>query len=140
MQKITHTIILRGRYQAKIRIPKGIQKLYGGKVFYQKSLKTSDPKTAEKEVRAILAVMDAQLDQAKAEAGWLALARNLPADQRALLEGAGGLPGLLKQFERGKAALKFIDAGAPADDGVVHSDQLQIEIAEHRAASDAVKA
>jgi len=43
--------------------------LYGGKVFYQKSLKTSDPKTAEKEVRAILAVMDAQLDQAKAEAG-----------------------------------------------------------------------
>jgi len=68
------------------------------------------------------------------------LARNLPADQRALLEGAGGLPGLLRQFERGKAALKFIDAGAPADDGVVHSDQLQIEIAEHRAASDAVKA
>ena len=105
LPKVEGTIQLRGRYQAKIRVPEPIQKHWGGKPIYQKSLKTSDPAAAEKEVRAIRAIMDAQMSQAKAEEGWQALARNLPPDQKALLDAAGGLSGLLTEFERGRKAL-----------------------------------
>ncbi|TMV06312.1 site-specific integrase [Ruegeria sediminis] len=173
LPKVTGTIQLRGRYHAKIRVPAELKDQYDGKEFYQKSLKTSDPRTAEKEVRAILAVMDAQKDKAKAEEGWKALARNLPPDQRALLDNAGGLSGLLKQFQDGKRALAFMQAGAPADagstdieggeveyirgdsfvvqrtgapptkvvtDNVTDQEELQVAVAEHRAASAAVQA
>lgn len=74
LPKVEGTIQLRGRYQAKIRVPEPIQKHWGDKPVYQKSLKTSDAATAEKEVRAIRAIMDAQMAQAKAEEGWQALA------------------------------------------------------------------
>lgn len=119
LPKVEGTIQLRGRYHAKIRVPEPIQKHWGGKPVCQKSLKTSDPATAEKEVRAIRAIMDAQVSQAKAEEGWKALARNLPPDQKALLE-SGGLSGLMAEFERGKVALTFMQASAPAIAG--HTD------------------
>lgn len=90
---------MRGRFQAKIRVPEAIRKHYGGKDVIQKSLKTSDPNEAEKGVRAIRAIMDSQLERAKAEKGWQALARHLPPDQKALLDDAGGLSGLLKQLQ-----------------------------------------
>ncbi len=115
MKKIDKTIQLRGRYHAKIRIPKAIQNHYGGKTVHQESLKTSDPKEAEKKVRAILAVMDAHHDKHTAEESWQALARTLPSDQKALLDGAGGLSGLLKKFEAGKTALAFMEASGPTD-------------------------
>ena len=117
LQKVDGTIQLRGRYHAKIRVPEAIRKHWKGRDVHQKALKTSDPRTAEKEVRAIRAIMDAQLEQAKAEEGWQALARHLPPDQKDLLDGAGGLSGLLAEFGRGKAKLAFMAAGAPADAG-----------------------
>ncbi|GAA6198690.1 hypothetical protein NBRC116598_41350 [Pseudophaeobacter arcticus] len=168
LPKVDHTIRLRGRYHAKIRVPEAIRKHWNGKDVYQKSLKTSDPKVAEKEVRRIRAIMDTQAEQAKAEEGWQALARHLPPDQKALLDGAGGLSGLLKQFQDGKAALAFMAAGTPADAGGIEfddgpigyvfgtpyetppvkvvtdnytvSEELQVAVAEHRAASAAVRA
>jgi len=173
LPKVEGTIQLRGRYQAKIRVPEQIQEHWGGKPIYQKSLKTSDPATAEKEVRAIRAVMDAQMNQAKAEEGWQALARNLPPDQKALLDSAGGLSGLLTEFERGRKALAFMQAGMPSDAGridvdggevehvkgdtfviqktgsppskvltdqVADPEELQIQQAEHQAASTAIRA
>jgi len=85
--------------------------LYDGKEMHRRSLKTSDPKAAEKEVRSIRAIMDTQLEQHKAEQGLQALAKHLSADQRGLLDAAGGLSGLLKQFERGNTALTFMKAG-----------------------------
>ncbi|MDO6800442.1 site-specific integrase [Shimia thalassica] len=159
LPKVDYTIQLRGRYQAKIRVPEKIRKHWDGQEVYQKSLKTSDPKIAEKEVRRLRAIMDTQLEQAKAEEGWQALARHLPPDQKALLDGAGGLSGLIKQFQDGKAALAFIEAGAPADAGTfdmedgpdgapvkvltdifTNPEELQVAVAEHRAASAAVRA
>jgi|GEM_PF-1690902 len=159
LPKVEGTIQLRGRYQAKIRVPEPIQKHWGGKPIYQKSLKTSDPAAAEKEVRAIRAIMDAQMSQAKAEEGWQALARNLPPDQKALLDAAGGLSGLLTEFERGRKALAFLQAGTPADAGqfdieegpdgapvkvvtdqFTDSEELAIEQASHNAASAAIRA
>jgi len=158
LPKVSDTIQRNGRYQAKIRVPEAIRKHWDGKDVHQKSLRTSDPKVAEKEVRRIRAIMDAQLEQAKAEEGWQALARHLPPDQKALLDGAGGLSGLKKQFGDGKAALALMAAGAPADadtfdiqdgpdgapvkvvtDNVSDPEELQIAVAEHRAASAAVR-
>ena len=159
LPKVEGTIQLRGRYQLKIRVPEPIQARWGGKQVYQKSLKTSDPAIAEKEVRAIRAIMDAQMSQAKAEEGWLALARNLPPDQKALLDAAGGLPGLLTEFERGRRALAFMQAGTPVDAGAfdieegpggapikVVTDQftdpeeLEVQRAAHNAASATIRA
>lgn len=159
LPKVEDTIRLRGRYHVNIAVPAPIRTRWGGQAIYRKSLKTSDPATARKEAGAIRAIMNAQLDQAKAEEGWQALARNLPADQRALLDRAGGLSGLLKQFEAGKAALAFMEAGKPADAGGVEVDtgpndapvmvvtgneadpeELQVELAAHHAASDTIRA
>ncbi len=113
LPKVPDTIQRHGKYHAKIRVPKPIQKHWGGKAVYQQSLKTSDPKTAEKEVRRIRAIMDAELDQAKAEESRKALSRNLPPDQRALLDDAGGLSGLIEEFYSGKRALAFLRASEP---------------------------
>lgn len=114
LPKVKDTIQLRGKYHAKIRVPDAILKHWGGKAVHQQSLKTSDPKTAEKEVRALRAVMDAQLNKAKAEDGLRALSRNLPPDQRALLDAAGGLSGLVDELGRGRQGLAFIRAGEPS--------------------------
>jgi hypothetical protein len=141
LPKVPGTIQKAGRYHAKIRVPESIQEDWGGKEVYQKSLKTSDPRTAEKEVRAIRAIMDAQLEQAKAEEGWKALALHLPPDQKALLDNAGGLSGLLRQFEAGKQAQTFMQAGEPFEllDGE-DEEALQVEVASHRTASAAMQA
>ena len=159
LPKVEGTIQLRGRYHAKIRVPEEIRQHWQGKKVLQQTLKTSDPRIAEKEVRALRAIMDAQVSRAKAEDGVRALSRNLPPDQKALLEAAGGLPGLLAEFERGKKALAFMRAGAPADAGhfdiedgpdgapvKVFSDQqinleeLAVQKAEQSAASAAIRA
>lgn len=102
LPRVEGTIQLRGKYHAKLRINERIRQHYGGKDVFQKSLKTSDPRTAEKEVRALRTIMDAQIDKERATEGIEALARNLPPDQRSLLDGAGGVEGLKEQFERGK--------------------------------------
>ena len=112
---VPDTIQLRGRYHVKIAIPESIRKHWGDKAVYQKSTKSSDPATARKEAGRIRAIINAQLDKAKAEESWQALARNLPPDQRKLLDEAGGLEGLLKEFEAKKAALPFLDAFGDAD-------------------------
>ncbi len=159
MKKVADTIQLRGRYHVKIAIPESIRGHWAGKDVYQKSTKSADPVAAAREARRIRAIMDAQLEQAKAEEGWRALARHLPPDQKALLENAGGLSGLLKEYERDKKALALIEAGKPADAGefdiedgpdgsprkvvidqFADPEELQIQQAEHSAASAAIRA
>ncbi|WP_298845998.1 hypothetical protein [uncultured Ruegeria sp.] len=159
MKKVADTIQLRGRYHVKIAIPESIRGHWAGKDVYQKSTRSTDPVAAAKEARRIRAIMDAQLEQAKAEEGWRALARHLPSDQKALLDNAGGLSGLLKEYERDKKALAFIEAGKPADAGefdiedgpdgsprkvvidhFADPEELQMQQAEHSAASAAIRA
>ncbi len=159
MKKVADTIQLRGRYHVKIAIPESIRAHWAGKDVYQKSTRSTDPVAAAKEARRIRAIMDAQLEQAKAEEGWRALARHLPPDQRALLDKAGGLSGLLDEFERSKKALAFLEAGKPADAGafdvevgprgaptkvlideLADPEELQLQQAENHAASAAIRA
>lgn len=70
-------------------MPCAIHKHWGGKDFYRQALKTSDHRAAEKEVRAICAIMDAQLEKAKAKEGWQTLTHHLPPDQKTMLDDAG---------------------------------------------------
>ena len=159
LPKVEGTIQLRGKYHAKIRVPDAIQKHWDKRAVYQKSLKTSDPKTAEREVRRIRSMMDAQLEAAQAEESLTALKKHLPPDQRALLEKAGSIESLAKAFERGRDALAFMAAGRPEPlpeldydyDGssppqavVVapfqDSEELEIERAAHDAAAAKIKA
>ena len=109
LPKIEGTIQLRGKYHAKLRVNERIRKHYSGKGIFQKSLKTSDPVIAEREVRALRAIMDAQLEKAKADDGIEALARNLPPDQKSLLDNAGGVEGLKQQFERKKLKATVVE-------------------------------
>ena len=67
MKKVADTIQLRGRYHVKIAIPESIRAHWAGKDVYQKSTRSTDPVAAAKEARRIRAIMDAQLEQAKAE-------------------------------------------------------------------------
>lgn len=108
LPKVEDTIQRNGRYHSNIRIPDQIRSQYGGKEHHRKSLGTADPKEAAKEVRAIRAIMDTQLDRAKAERSWKALAKDLPADQRKVLERAGGLDALTQEFDTGKIRLAFM--------------------------------
>lgn len=160
LQKVEWTIQRHGKYHAKLRVPHAIRQHYQGKEFFQKSLKTSDPKTAEREVRALKAIMDAQVEASKADQGVKALARNLPADQRALLDRAGGLDGLTKQFDAGKVRLAFMHGsgvertpefdweegpnGAPQKvylgPSDVDEEEIAVERASHAAATDVVRA
>lgn len=127
LPNVPDTIQLRGRYHFKRRVRPEIRHHYDGKKIYQVALKTSDRTTAEREARRLRAIMDMHEEQAKAEAGWQALARNLPPDQKALLDAAGGLSGLLTEFERGRTALAFMQAGAPSDAGPVGVEGGEVE-------------
>ena len=124
LPKVEGTIKLRGDYHAKIRAPQAVQKHCRGKAIHQKSLKISDPKTAEREVRAIRSTMDAQIEAAKAEESLTALKRHLPPDQRALLDQAGSIENLAKMFERGRAALAFLTAERPDPAPEIESDEI----------------
>lgn len=140
MRKVEDTIQLRGKYHFKRRVPPEIRHHYGGKQVYQVSLKTADAVTAEREARRLRAIMDSQMQQAKAEEGWRALATNLPPDQRKMLENAGGLKGLLDEFERIQKAMVFVSVAEPQPEDFDHVDAHQIEDAAHRATLDAMRA
>ena len=67
LPKVEGTIQLRGKYHAKIRVPKPIRAQWNGKETHQESLRTSDPKTAADRVGTIVAIMNAQLEKARVE-------------------------------------------------------------------------
>lgn len=153
LPKVKGTIQLRGLYQARLRVPQEIRDQWDGKSVFQKSLKTSDPRVAEKEVRALKTIMDAQVEKAKADQGIKALARNLPWDQRTLFESSGGLDGLAKDFHTGKIRVSLLSAsevdrppefdvedgpnGAPQKIHVGADDVDEEELAADRAADKA---
>ncbi|MCK0101828.1 hypothetical protein [Pseudohalocynthiibacter sp. F2068] len=121
-EKVKDTIQKKNRkggfagYFSNIRVYKEVLHLYGGKEMHRVSLKTKDPKDAERKIRALRTIMDAQMAKARSEAEWKRLAEVLPSDQRKLLEDAGGVDELAKKFEAGKVALQFMKAATPQEE------------------------
>lgn len=137
MRKVKGTIQKGGRYYANVKIPAELRDSYGREM-YRESLRTSDPATAEVKVGGIRAALHAEREQARAQAELERLIGALNPEQKKLFKDAGGLSGLLRRFEKGKAGLKFIEAGTPDREEGVSRDEHAIEVASHEAASNAL--
>lgn len=141
LPEVKGTIQLRERYHARIRVPKAIREHWNGKTVHQASLGTADPEAAAEEVRAITAIMDAQKKMAKAKEGIEALARNLPPDQKALLDEAGGTRALKKQFERSKLRANVVEIlGARYAEDASDPETRATRLSSSRAEADTIRA
>jgi|GEM_PF-6863885 len=86
-------------YHFKLPIPKAIRDLYNGKPACRGTMKTADPKEAEKQVRRQRTIFDEQVEKRKRDADLKRLAELLTEDQRAALDaiwGAGQITGHLE--------------------------------------------
>ena len=130
MTKVTGTKQRNGTYHFNIPIPAKIQHLYpaktSGKVksVFDGTMKTSDPKDAERQVRAQKTIMDRQVADAKRKADQDRIAATLdPTDARLLAE-LGGIEGLLQAIKEQRSIAAITMAGIGAD----HSDHNQVEV------------
>lgn len=140
---VTGTKIRGGVYHLNIAIPPQIRHLYAGRALLTGTLKTADPKAAGKGVTLARAQMIQQMEDMSRSADINARLAELPPDQRALYDRAGGLEGLIAAFHRTQTAQAFMQAGDPSvrsDDEQPDADTLETEMieAEHRAASAAL--
>lgn len=146
-----------GKLHLKLRIPVELAPLYDGKTHLEGSLKTADPKVAADAVTLVRGRFIKQAAEVRTAADSAAQLDKLTPAQRALYDEAGGLDGLLKAFAATRTAQAFMLAGSPSfDAGAEIEDtpdgprkviggeedlpplQVEIEAAEHRAASAAL--
>ena len=106
------TIVRNGNYHLKLHIPHAIREFYGNKPHVRRSLRTADPRQAE---RAVI-LQRAEFHQKEMERERLAnlpkLVEALRPDQRKLFDEAGGLEGLLEVFQRSLTVLAFAEPGS----------------------------
>lgn len=92
---------IRGKvYHLNLRIKPEIQDLYGGKSHLRGSLRTSDPKVAMREVRKHKAELLAKEQERARQAEVEDIVSQLTPEQRRSYDEAGGLEGLLEDYER----------------------------------------
>jgi integrase len=140
LAKVSGTKIRGGVYHLNIAIPPEIRHLHQGRALLTGTLKMADPKVAAKGVTLARAQLIQQVEETARSADVNARLAELPPDQRALYERAGGLEGLLEAFQRTQKAQGFLAAGDPstmAGTDELPPDPLEAEMAaaEHRAAS-----
>ncbi|HEY4254002.1 MAG TPA: DUF6538 domain-containing protein [Roseomonas sp.] len=120
------------RFYFKLRVPPECQSEFGGRAVIVEALKTSDRDSAEIEAHALA---KSYLDKIKAHRLDLtrqrALALNLTASEREVLEEAGGLSGLMKALAQSRTEVAITQAAASI---------LADLSARHEAAPDAVAA
>ena len=125
-------------YSSNLRIPAELRDAFSGAEHHRRSLKTRDPKAAEKAIRRIQVELDDRLEACRSAKAQEAALANLTEEQRSLYVAAGGLSGLLKQYEDTMVGRKFMRAGDPTeyaeDDEERNPSEVRMEIAEHRAA------
>lgn len=115
---------------------------YPGKEHLERSLKTSDPATARKEVILAEADFIRQIEARRAAKVQEATLGKLTPEQRKLYFQAGGLTGLLAAHEQTLISLKFMEAGDPRIAAETDEDRDplldEMEIAEHNAATSVI--
>src|SRR6056297_1270664 len=103
-------------YHFNLSIPKALRDLYEGKAAYRGTMKTSDPKEAEKKVRRQRTIFDEQVEKRKRDADMKRLAELLTEDQRAALDAIGGAGQITAHVEGLRKAAAFLTAGIGATD------------------------
>lgn len=105
-------------YHFNLPIPTDIRHLYGGKAAYRGTMKTADPKEAERQVRKQRTLFDEQLSQKRRDEDRARLAELLTDDQRSQLEDIGGHQNLLTHIKelREIAAFGFVGLDDHDDD------------------------
>lgn len=99
-------------YHFNLPIPKVIRDLYDGRAAYRGTMKTADPKEAEKKVRRQRTIFDEQVEQRKRDADVKRLAELLTEDQRAALDAIGGAGRITGHVEGLRKAAAFLTAGS----------------------------
>ena len=111
---------------------------FEGKAILKKSLKTSDPREAERKLDVELAWIETRRKQVLTRGQRDELIAALEPDQHALLEEAGGFDGLLANYKARKIAKAFHLAGRPVaiseEEGEDrHRDRIELDLAAHAA-------
>jgi hypothetical protein len=149
LPKVPYTKQRGGKYHLNIPIPASIRPEYGGKVAYERTTGSSDPKEAERQVTAQRAHMDTQVKEAQRRANQARLKSLLdPADATAV-ETVGGPSGLSPTIESLRVQMAFLMAGQGATDFPEDEDlapdamreiQIKAEQAAQTAFADTIKA
>lgn len=143
--KIPGTILRGETYYSNVKIPKSLRDHYGGKEHIRESLRTSDPVTAKARMEIIRATLRADREHDDRRKDLDRLINALRPEDQALFKAAGGLEGLLRRFEAGQVAQRFVEAAAPVclpddDEDDRDDDVLEADLAAHRAQLGAMKA
>lgn len=133
LQAVSGTRIRGGRYFLNIAVPAPLRGFYAGKATLNTAIGTGDARVAAQAVITAKAHMLARERELDGQANQAALIAALPADQRQILEEAGGLEGLMKAFEASKIGLAFGEGDMPRDETIAELE-ADIRDAEDKAA------
>ena len=124
LPKVRGTRIRKNRYSLNLAVPVVLQPKYG-RDRLTNAIGTADPKKAEEAVTRAKAKFLEELEGLRNHASLQELIAQLPEDQRALFDEAGGLEGLLKAYEASMMSLTFMAGDIPPDEGA--STDLEVE-------------
>lgn len=119
LQTVKHTKVRGTTYHYNIPIPSQIQYLYPSKTvgkvkkIFDGTMKTSDPKEAERLIRAQKVVMDRQLQEVTRKADQDRIAKMFAPEDAKLLTEIGGVDGLLDTVKEYRIKAAFALAGQP---------------------------
>ncbi len=134
LPKVAGTKIRGDTYYLNLRIPRQAQAAFGGKTHLRDSLKTSDPRQAARDVTLAEAEIIEATERARQGARLDDAIAALPADQKRLLDEAGGLEGLLNEYQASRVAAAFSYVGSDDYGEPMDPREARLQEAQDRAA------
>jgi hypothetical protein len=107
LPKVPGTKIRGTTYHLNLAVPVELQAKYGGEQILRRTLRTGDPREAERQVRAQRAEFDAAILKRRMRAERDRLIAALDPDDRALLAELGGPEGLLSELKNLRSQVAF---------------------------------
>lgn len=127
LPKVPGTKVRGTTYHLNIPVPVALRAEYGGREVLEGTLRTSDPKDAERQVRARKAEFDSRLASKRFRADQARLLAALDPTDRALVEELGGPAGLMAEVRRLRDSVAFVTAAMPGSPDPIGADPLDVE-------------